>query len=152
MTWSRISADAAMRAMRDAGHLYLDVRTVEEFELGHPRGAYNVPWQLRGARGQEPNPQFARLVGAVFAREQALIVGCQSGLRSGPASAALIELGFLHVAEQQAGYAGRRDAFGRMLEPGWERAGLPTAMQAEVGRSYRELCALVACVPIEPTA
>jgi rhodanese-related sulfurtransferase len=134
--WSRISANLASQAMREAGHVYLDVRTVEEFELGHVEGAYNVPWELRG---QRRNPDFARVVTAAFGCEQPMIVGCQSGVRSALASAALVELGFVQVFEQHAGYAGKRDAFGKLLEPGWQRAGLPIGMQAQLGRSYREL-------------
>jgi rhodanese-related sulfurtransferase len=134
--WSRISANAASQAMHEAGHVYLDVRTVEEFELGHAAGAYNVPWELPA---QRRNPDFERVVAAAFGCEQALIVGCQTGVRSAAASAALVALGFVHVLEQAAGYAGKRDAFGRLLEPGWQRAGLPTATQAQLGHSYREL-------------
>jgi rhodanese-related sulfurtransferase len=123
--------------MRDEGHVYLDVRTVEEFELGHPEGAYNVPWQL--VRGQEPNPDFGRVVERAFAHDQPLIVGCRTGQRSVPASAALLALGFVHVVEQHAGYAGKRDAFGGVVERGWEQVGLPTATQPQVGHSYGEL-------------
>jgi rhodanese-related sulfurtransferase len=123
----------------DQGYLYLDVRSEQEFELGHPAGAFNLPWQLHGAR--EPNPRFIALALAVFGRERGLIVSCQVGQRSSAASEALLAAGFTRVVEQHAGYAGRRDAFGKLLEPGWERAGLPTSMHAEPGRSYQELCA-----------
>jgi rhodanese-related sulfurtransferase len=133
----QISPQEAASAMHERGHVYIDVRSVEEFELGHPQGAYNVPWLQRGAAA---NPDFLRVMRAAFDLGQPLLVGCQTGQRSGPASTALARAGFREVLEQRAGYAGRRDAFGRLLEPGWQAAGLPTATQAAPGRSYRELC------------
>jgi rhodanese-related sulfurtransferase len=132
----QISPREAASAMRERGYVYIDVRSVEEFELGHPEGAYNVPWQQRGAAA---NPDFLRVVRAAFDLAQPLLVGCQTGQRSGPASTALAQAGFRDLLEQRAGYAGRRDAFGRLLEPGWQAAGLPTTTQAAPGRSYREL-------------
>lgn len=126
----------AAEAMRN-GAAYLDVRSVEEFELGHPEGAFNVPWELRGA--PLPNPEFVRVVRAHFAPEARLIVGCQSGVRSRYAAAALRDAGFDAVSEQVDGFGGRRDPFGQKLADGWERAGLPTSLRAAPGRSYREL-------------
>lgn len=137
MSAQKITPQEAADAMRERGYVYLDVRTVEEFELGHPEGAYNVPWQLPGAK---PNPDFLRVVRAAFELEQPIVVGCRTGQRSGPASSALADAGFVHVLELGAGYAGKRDPFGRLLEPGWERVGLPTATQSAAGRSYGELC------------
>ena len=127
-----------------AGAAYVDVRSVEEFELGHPAGAFNVPWQLRGA--SEPNPHFLHVVSAHFGRQAPLIVGCQSGVRSQRALSALTEAGFQNVAEQSDGFGGRRDTFGRKLAEGWERVGLPIATAAEPGRSYRELLEQIATV------
>ena len=140
MAWSRISAETAARAMREQGAIYVDVRSVEEFELGHPEGAYNVPWLVDG----QPNPAFGGVVAGALGRERPLIVGCQTGQRSGPACAALLAAGFRQVVEQHAGYAGQRDAFGRIVEQGWQRAGLPVAMSALAGRSYRELLEVAA--------
>jgi rhodanese-related sulfurtransferase len=132
---------AAAQAMQ-SGAVYLDVRSVEEFELGHPAGAFNVPWLLRGA--SEPNPQFLSVVRAAFDVGRALIVGCQAGVRSREATAALAEAGFREVAEQVDGYGGRRDPFGRRLAAGWQGEGHPTATQAQPGRSYRELLGAIA--------
>lgn len=138
MSWPQISAAEAARALRDTGAVYLDVRTLEEFELGHVLGAYHVPWLIAG----EPNAEFTSIVLGAFGREQSLIVGCQSGQRSGPACAALLSAGAAHVSEQHGGYGGKRDAFGRVVEAGWERAGLPVATHALPGHSYRDLRAL----------
>jgi rhodanese-related sulfurtransferase len=140
LSWPQVSAETAARAMQEAGAIYLDVRTPQEFELGHPQGAYNVPWQLAG----QPNPDFVPVAQRAIDRDQALIVGCQSGLRSKQACAALLAAGFANVVEQHGGYGGKRDAFGRLVEPGWERAGLPIATSALPGRSYRDVSTLTA--------
>jgi len=125
--------------MVESGYVYLDVRTVEEFAQGHPQGAYNVPLRLRTAQGTQDNPRFLAVVAAAFAPDQKLIVGCQSGSRSAAALKQLGPAGYLHAIEQRAGYAGRRDAFGRPLEPGWQAAGLPCATEPLAGRDYAAL-------------
>jgi hypothetical protein len=38
----------------EAGHKYVDVRTPEEFENGHPEGAINVPYMLKHGGGNCP--------------------------------------------------------------------------------------------------
>jgi rhodanese-related sulfurtransferase len=136
--WPRITPSEAARSMNETDGTYLDVRTVAEFEAGHPEGAFNVPWQLENPG--EPNPRFVAVASASFDKAQTLIIGCQTGRRSTLAAAALTEAGFNHVLEQFAGYAGRKDAFGKMIQAGWERAGLPITTQAAPGHSYRELC------------
>jgi rhodanese-related sulfurtransferase len=137
--WPRITPLEAARHLREDGYAYLDVRTVEEFELGHPSGAFNVPWLLKRGDAQ-PNPHFVQVVQAKFPLQRGLVVGCQSGNRSRGATAALIAGGYEHVLEQRAGYGGEKDAFGKLVEPGWERAGLPTETTTEAGHSYQELC------------
>ena len=126
--------------MLEQGYVYLDVRTIEEFAQGHPEGAYNVPLTLRGAHGLQPNPEFLAVVGAAFAKDQKLIVGCRSGNRSATAATMLAGAGFAHVIDQRAGFGGRRDPFGRTLEPGWQAAGLPCATEPVAGRDYAALC------------
>jgi rhodanese-related sulfurtransferase len=51
----RVSAREA-RALMDAGYAYVDVRSEQEFDLGHPSGAVNVPFQLLGPSGMGQNP------------------------------------------------------------------------------------------------
>jgi rhodanese-related sulfurtransferase len=136
MTHPRISAHEAHAWMLEQGYVYLDVRSPEEFSLGHPHGAYNVPFALRAPQGLASNPAFVRVVRALFGPEQKVILGCQSGKRSLAAASALLAAGYLYVAEQRAGFEGRRDAFGRTLEPGWRAAGLPWASEPIPGRDY----------------
>jgi rhodanese-related sulfurtransferase len=137
MTHARISPREAYDLMLEQGYLYLDVRTEEEFALGHPQGAYNVPVRLNGAQGQQENPELMRVMSAAFAREEKLIVGCSSGKRS--LTEKLLDAGYRCVVEQRAGYDGRRDPFGRVLDPGWRAAGLPCATEPEAGHDYRSL-------------
>ena len=43
MTIRRIDPEEALRLLREEGYSYLDVRSIPEFEDGHPEGAFNVP-------------------------------------------------------------------------------------------------------------
>lgn len=135
----RISPREAHTLMEREGYVYLDVRTVAEFEAGHPAGAYNVPLGHAGEAGLVPNPDFAHQVAALFANDAALVVGCASGVRSLEAAQVLEERGFTRIVEQRAGFAGVRDPFGRVRERGWRDEGLPVSTRAEPGRSHREI-------------
>lgn len=126
--------------MDEDGYLYLDVRSIPEFEQGHPTGAYNIPLLHMGAGGaMEPNPDFLRVVNATFDRDQHLVIGCRTGVRSLRAAEMLEAAGWKHVVDQRAGWEGPRDAFGQVADEGWSRLGLPTSTEAEPGRSYEEL-------------
>ena len=139
MTLLRVSPADAYRLMCDEGYAYVDVRTVAEFDSGHPSGAYNVPIAIPGSGPLEENPDFLRVMTAVFARDQALVLGCKSGNRSLRAARSLVEAGFVRVVEQRAGYGGVRDAFGRVTEAGWVALNLPCATRGEPEREYAAL-------------
>jgi rhodanese-related sulfurtransferase len=134
----RISPDEAKRRL-DAGWVYLDVRSVPEFEQGHPAGAYNVPLLHMGRGGMEPNPEFLAVVTKTFARSTRLVVGCKSGPRSLRAAQMLEAAGFASVADQRAGWSGAHDAFGQITERGWRAAGFPSETEAQPGRAWHEL-------------
>ena len=107
-----------------AGALYLDVRTPEEFEEGHPEGAWNVPLQLRAeGGGLEDNPNFSKHAEALLDPAREVIVGCRSGPRAERARALLTHL--VDATVMLGGMEGRRDAFGELLVPGWKQHGLP---------------------------
>jgi arsenate reductase len=131
VSFSSVTATEAARLLAEAGYAYVDVRSVAEFELGHVAGAFNVPLQA---------PEFLELVSAVASAHAGVIVGCQTGVRSKTACTLLTQEGLVHVVEQGSGFAGRRDAFGQLLEPGWQQLGLPVTYDAALGHSYRELC------------
>ena len=139
----RISVEEAARLLAEEGYAYLDVRTEQEFALGHPSGAYNVPSALAAEHGQTQNEAFLGVVCAVFPSEAKLVVGCHTGNRSQRASLQLMAAGF-QVVELRAGYAGSRDPFGRTLESGWRASGFPTSTEALEGHDYASLLARVA--------
>ena len=108
------------------GYVYLDVRTVEEYEAGHPAGSVNIPLMHHGASaGMVPNPEFLALVECRFLRETPLVIGCHAGGRSLRAAQMLLHAGYTDLYEQRAGWGGTRDPFGQVMEEGWLDAGLP---------------------------
>ncbi len=138
MSVKRVSPQEAL-ALLDEGYVYLDVRSVPEFEAGHPSGAYNIPLLHMTEAGMEPNPSFFDVLSAIFPPDSKLILGCRSGGRSLRAAQALMQAGYRAVIDQRAGFDGARGAFGQLEEPGWQPAGLDVATLAEEGRSYEAL-------------
>ena len=128
--------------MQDEGFVYLDVRSVPEFEEGHPASAYNVPLAEPDEGGMRDNPEFVRQVQAAFPPSTKIVVGCATGVRSRAAAARLVENGYASVVEQAAGMLGVRDPFGRTVARGWRSEGLPVSSEAEPGHSFRDLLAL----------
>jgi rhodanese-related sulfurtransferase len=140
---ARISPQEANEKMAQ-GYTYVDVRTVEEFEDGHPAGAVNVPLNLRGAGGMVPNPDFVRVMTAAFPKDAKIVCGCKTGGRSLRAAQTLLAEGFSNVVEQRAGWDGARDAFGQISEPGWSRVGLPGESGQPSGRAWDDMKAKAA--------
>jgi rhodanese-related sulfurtransferase len=138
MPVKRISPDEAEALVNEQGYSYLDVRSVAEFEGGHPKGAFNIPIADMGPRGMAPNLEFLTVVQKVFPKDSKLVVGCMSGGRSLQAVTLLLSSGYAHVVDQRAGFRGGMDPQGRP-EPGWGPRGLPSATTAEPGHSYAEL-------------
>ncbi len=136
-TIKRVSP-AEAKQLQDEGYVYLDVRSEPEYAAGHPAGAQNVPVMNPGARGMAPNPDFLAVVEAVYPRDQKLVLGCGSGVRSMKAAEIMIGAGYTQIVEQRAGFGGARDAFGQVSEPGWAGAGLPVEA-VTAGGSYAEL-------------
>jgi rhodanese-related sulfurtransferase len=134
----RISAQEALERMKQ-GHPYVDVRTEEEFAEVHPAGALNVPWQIRGAAGLEPNPDFLAVMEKLFPKDAPIVLGCRSGNRSLKAANLLAASGFTNVTDQRAGMIGIKGSFGETVEQGWTGLALPTDAGAPPGRSYADL-------------
>lgn len=116
--------------MEKQGYAYVDVRSVPEFEAGHPDGAFNIPILHLTGWGMTPNPDFAAVMERAFPKDAKIVVGCKAGGRSRQAAAILERLGFSSVVEQRAGFDGAAD------EPGWRQAGLPTAAEPRPGRTW----------------
>ena len=123
----------------DQGYIYLDVRSVAEFDNGHPTGAYNIPIMHREATGMVPNADFLKIVESHFQRDDKLLVGCLSGARSARAAQALIGNGYSEVANVKGGFGGARTPTGQVVEQGWAELGLPVSQQAAEGKDYQTL-------------
>lgn len=138
MAVKRITPPEAHKLLAE-GYAYLDVRSVPEFEQGHPAGAYNVPLLHLGPAGSTPNAEFVAVVERAFPKDAKLVVGCKSGGRSQRAVMMLEAAGFVNAVDMKGGFGGEGDMMGRLVDPGWARQGLPVATKAEAGRSWTEL-------------
>ncbi|MBF6567442.1 MAG: rhodanese-like domain-containing protein [Candidatus Binataceae bacterium] len=108
--------------------IYLDVRTEEEFDRGHPTGAINVPVVfIKGPGNMQPNDQFLEVVGKIVPKDQHVLVGCMSGGRSQRACEILEGAGYKHLANVRGGFGGARDGSGAVTVKGWRDAGLPVS-------------------------
>jgi rhodanese-related sulfurtransferase len=125
----RLSPEEAHAKIAREGFAYVDVRSEDDFEEGHPAGAYNVPF------GQD----FVRVVASCFARDAKIVVGCRTGIQSTKAARALVDAGFTNVVEQRAGWNGVKSPFGQTLEKGWRALGLPSDEGYPAGRAYADL-------------
>ena len=141
MTVTRVSPKEADALVKEEGYVYVDVRSIPEFDTGHATGAYNIPLLHATPSGMRPNGEFMPVVTAVFSKDSKLVIGCRSGNRSLRAAEALVSAGFEHVVDQRAGHGGARDAFGQVQEAGWESAGLEVATEAHPDRTYEALLA-----------
>ena len=131
----------AYRLQTDDGHTYVDVRSVPEYERGHPEGAHNVPLlHFDPATGQmRPNPDFLAVMQANYPSDAKLLIGCQVGGRSGKAAMILAGAGYAPV-NVKGGFGGRSDpATGHVVDEGWSEAGLPVAVGASEDGSYEVL-------------
>jgi rhodanese-related sulfurtransferase len=139
MAVNRVSPQEAKELIDSGGYVYVDVRSVGEFDAGHPTGSYNVPLKQPGPGGMAPNPDFLAVMRANFPADAKLVVGCMAGGRSAAACTMLEQAGYTQLVDQRAGYDGAKDAFGRVTEPGWSRASLPTQAGPDAERGYEAL-------------
>lgn len=132
MAVRRVSPAEANVLLEQEGYVYLDVRSVPEFEAGHPAGAYNIPLLHSAGAGLIPNTHFVAECERAFPKETRLVLGCRSGGRSLQAAGLLLAAGYAQVVDQRCGFEGAD-------EPGWRHTGLPVAQQAHPDRSYAAL-------------
>ncbi len=59
----------------DPEYVYVDVRSVQEFEQGHVPGSYNIPILFMTPGGMQPNPDFLAVVKRRFAKGQKIVFG-----------------------------------------------------------------------------
>ncbi len=139
---SEITPNEAKRLLDgDPGYVYLDVRTVGEFTLGHVPDALNIPVaQVNRETGlMEMNADFLPVVGANITKETLVIVGCKSGGRSARAARLMQGAGYLNVFNMAGGYSGRKAPTGEIIHPGWSTLGLPTQAGGGDASSYASL-------------
>lgn len=136
MTIKHVTVEQAREQQRE-GAAYIDVRSIPEFQQGHPEGAFNVPLMHADAttRQMRPNTEFLDVVRANFPAEAKLVIGCQMGGRSQRAAEILADAGYRDVANVLGGYGGAP----HMGHAGWVQAGLPVERQADAAREYDAL-------------
>lgn len=139
MSFRRVSPQEAFDLVTREGWIFIDVRSIPEFEAGRPAGAFNVPISHAVGGVMQPNPDFVAVMERRFPKDAKLVLGCRSGGRSMRAAALLQQAGFQHLVDQRAGWDGARDAFGRVQEVGWSAAGLPSATGPDPERGYEAL-------------
>ncbi|CAL0311460.1 unnamed protein product [Lupinus luteus] len=97
----------AAKGLIHSGYVYLDVRTVEEFQKGHVDHAtkiINIPYMFSTPKGMVKNPNFVKEVSSACNKEDHFIVGCKSGVRSQYATTDLVADGFKNVKDMKGGY------------------------------------------------
>lgn len=114
--------------------LYVDVRSVREFEQGHAEGAINIPLLDHNEDGQMlPNPDFLAVMEAQVPKDKVLIVACQAGGRSQKACEQLEMKGYQNLSNMMGGFGGTPQT------PGWKQSGLPVSQDNGEGISYESL-------------
>ena len=134
----RVTPPEAAELLGD-GWVYLDVRSIPEFEQGHPTGAVNIPLLHAQAGRMVANPDFQAVVAANYPPDAKLVVGCKVGGRSLKAATLLEAAGYTSVVDMRGGYDGERDAMGRLSLAGWAESKLPCETACAPDKSYAAL-------------
>lgn len=110
----------------------VDVRSPQEFAMGHPEGSLNIPIAFMGALGMQPNADFVAVMRKHFQPGDTIVFSCKSGGRSGMAAEMMAANGFTgDLINVLGGYHGGS-------VPGWLAEGLPTSTETD-GRSWDDL-------------
>ncbi len=141
MEIQRITPEQAKELLDSkTGYIYLDVRTVPEFQAGHVVGAKNIPVVEPDAYDRmQMNRRFVEIVEANFGKDVKCITGCQRGGRSVKAAQLLLSARFPHVVDMRGGFGGETDEMGRVTFPGWAPRGLPTTRESAPEDRYENL-------------
>jgi rhodanese-related sulfurtransferase len=126
----------------DPEYIYLDVRSVPEFDAGHPMRAINIPiMHFTPGTGMSSNQDFAAVVQAALAKDAKLVIGCKTGGRSARACEEMSQMGYTNVANVRGGFIGQMDSLGQVSEPGWSMRNLPTCVECGPDDCYEALAA-----------
>jgi rhodanese-related sulfurtransferase len=124
----------------DPGYIYLDVRSVPEFEAGHAVRAINIPlMHFTPGQGMSPNDDFVRVVEANLPKDAHIVVGCKTGGRSARACDIMTQLGYSDVANVVGGFVAQSDNTGRVVQPGWSMLNLPQCTNCREEARYDSL-------------
>ena len=136
-----IMPEEAVRLMTEEDYIYIDVRSIPEFEAGHPDPAVNIPLLHAdtGTGRMIPNPDFIKVVEANYSKDTKLVMGCRTGQRSARAADLLQQAGYATVVNMRCGYAGEMNQFRQVINAGWMELGLPTSTENGDGVSYEFL-------------
>lgn len=109
----------------DPEAVLIDVRSeIEYMFVGHPVGAFHVPW-VEGP-DWEINPHFVAQVKMVANSERQVVLICRSGVRSAEAGHLLEKSGWQAVFNVLHGFEGDLDpSHHRSSVNGWRHEGLP---------------------------
>lgn len=141
MELRRISPEEAQDLLSgDEGYIYLDVRSVPEFENGHAPGAKNIPLLHRTPMGMRLNQTFVQDCEQALGTDAKIITACLMGGRSMQAARLLLANGFGEVVDMRGGFRGETDPGGRLVYPGWMPRGLPVTTDAAEDETYEGLC------------
>ncbi|XP_010548272.1 PREDICTED: rhodanese-like domain-containing protein 17 [Tarenaya hassleriana] len=101
-----IDVSQARNLLDSSDHVFLDVRTVEEYEEGHVAAdkIFNVPYWFYTPEGREKNPNFLEHVSSLCNKTDHIVVGCKSGIRSLHATNDLLDAGFEVVRNMGGGF------------------------------------------------
>lgn len=137
MELRRISPEEAQDLLESGkGYIYLDVRSVPEFQAGHAPGAKNIPILHRTPVGMRPNQDFVAVCEHALGRDARIITACLMGGRSMRAAHVLIANGFKNVVDMRGGFRGETDPMGQLVYPGWAPRGLPVTTEAADDETY----------------
>jgi len=140
MPFDEVPPTEAHKRMGD-GSTYVDVRTIQEFEAGHPAGAYNIPIFVRDPATMQMalNESFLPTMEKHFGKDTQLLMGCQVGGRSRQACMLLEQAGYTNLSNVAGGFGGARGPFGQVIAEGWVTSDLPVDQGSPQGRSFDEL-------------
>ncbi|KAK2984506.1 hypothetical protein RJ640_016892 [Escallonia rubra] len=101
-----VDVHAAKDLIHSGNHRFIDVRTEEEFNKGHAdvENALNIPYMFNTPQGRVKNPKFMDQILSACGKDDRLVVGCQTGVRSVYATIDLLNAEFKHVYNMGGGY------------------------------------------------
>ena len=137
-----VDVKTAYQLQTDEGYTYVDVRSIPEYDRGHPQGAHNVPLLHAdpGTGQMRPNPEFLSVMHGNYPPGTKLLMGCQMGGRSAQAAQILAAAGYQNVSNVRGGYGGARDrSTGQLTSEGWVDAELPVEQGAPSAATYAHL-------------